>query len=402
MRVVVTLPNWSLNGVSTFSVRLVRALRAGGSEASLLVTGSLWRDEKPLPLPADVDVERLRLPRIPTWEARWRALHAHLEARAPCVYLPNHDVMHSVIAPRLSTRVGIVGIAHSDDAQHYEHARRLAPWWNALVGVSGKVVERLRGIPELAEAHIERIAYGVEAPTPEEAMRRRDATGEVGGPLRIVYAGRLEERQKRVGDLLSVAQRLRVRGVRFTLTIAGEGSARAALDARVRAEALGAHVRIVGTVAPDAMRELYRANDVFLLPSAFEGLPLALLEAMGEGCIPVVADVESGIPELVERGVSGEVVAIGDVDGFVDAIARLAGDPERRRRLTLGASAVVRHGEYGVEEMARRYRALFERVGRERPVARNPATVVRPPGWGWPTRLRAPVAGWRDAWTRWG
>src|SRR5207237_10762962 len=71
MRVVVTSPVWTLNGVNTFSASLVRALRDRGVDASLLLTGVDWRDPKPLPLPADLPITSLALPAVATWPARW-------------------------------------------------------------------------------------------------------------------------------------------------------------------------------------------------------------------------------------------------------------------------------------------------------------------------------------------
>ena len=69
MRVLVTTPVWSLNGVNTFSAGLVRRLRERGIDASLLLTGVDWRDTKPLPMPEDIPVASLRLPTWATWPA---------------------------------------------------------------------------------------------------------------------------------------------------------------------------------------------------------------------------------------------------------------------------------------------------------------------------------------------
>src|SRR5271154_1084475 len=120
MRIIIGTPNWTLNGVNIFSAGLIRGLCNEGIEATLLVTGSLWRDRKPLPWPHDLPVQQLPLPPIATFAARWKVLERYLEAQAPCIYLPNHDVLHSAVMPILSSSIGVVGIAHSDDPQHYE------------------------------------------------------------------------------------------------------------------------------------------------------------------------------------------------------------------------------------------------------------------------------------------
>ena len=68
------------------------------------------------------------------------------------------------------------------------------------------------------------------------------------------------------------------------------------------------------------MLRLYEQHDVLVMPSRNEGLPVALLEAGAAALIPVVSDLPSGIPEVVESGVSGYRVPVGDIRRFADAI----------------------------------------------------------------------------------
>lgn len=401
MRVIVTSPTWTLNGVNAFATTLVRRLRADGHDISLLLTGSMWRDVKPLPVPEDLRIEKLTLPILATWPARWEALRQHLERAAPCLYLPNHDVWHSGIAPVLSSHVGIIGIAHSDDPQHYAQARRLAPWWNATVGVSTVVADRLRTFPELTGTRVEHIPYGVDISDDGSDVVQRDP----GAPLRIMYAGRLEEHQKRVGDLIAIATALQARGAVFMLTIIGDGVERATLEQRVQEQGLTGVIRFVGTVALDEMPTIFRAHDVFLLPSAFEGLPLAMLQAMGEGVVPVVSDVASGVPQLIVHGASGFRVAIGDIDGFAFRLATLAVDRVMCRSMGAAAREAVRAGLYGADVMTARYSSLlgevWDDITSER-YARPHGLIIPPPSLDWRANVRATLAGfaagaWRGA-----
>jgi glycosyltransferase involved in cell wall biosynthesis len=74
-----------------------------------------------------------------------------------------------------------------------------------------------------------------------------------------------------------------------------------------------------------------------------EGIPVVLMEAMASG-VAVVASRLSGIPELVEDGVSGLLVAPGDVDGLVAALAALHADPALQARLAACGREVVADG----------------------------------------------------------
>lgn len=401
MRVITTSPSWTLNGVNAFAATLVRRLGAVGHDITVLLTGSMWRDVKPLPVPEDLRIEQLALPILATWPARWEALRQHLERAAPCLYLPNHDIWHAGIAPVLSSRVGIIGIAHSDDQQHYSQARRLAPWWNATVGVSTLVAERLRTFPELTGTRVEYIPYGVEIADNVKDVAQRDS----GLPLRIIYAGRLEQHQKRVGDLIAIAAALKGHGVAFTMTIVGDGVERATLLRHVQEQGLTGVVRFVGTVALDEMSKIFREHDAFLLPSAYEGLPLAMLQAMGEGVVPVVSDIESGIPQLMVHGASGFRVDIGDIDGFAFRLATLARDRVMCRTMGYAARDAVRAGLYGADVMTSRYESLFGEVWDDitsARYARPHGAIIHPPALDWRANVRATLAGfasgaWRGA-----
>jgi len=399
VRIVVTSPNWTLNGVNAFNATLVRGLRARGHDVTLLLTGSMWRDDKPLPIPDDLAVSHLALPSVATWPARWTALQRSLEAAAPCLYLPNHDIAHSGISPALSSRVGILGIAHSDDPQHYDHARRLARWWNGVVGVSETIVRALGAMDEVRATPVTHIPYGVAVSARSDVASRARQRSAPGEPLRIVYAGRLEDRQKRVSDLIAIASALRARAVSFELTIAGDGPARGHLATAVREARLDDVVRLVGTVPMDQMAELYRAHQVFLLPSAFEGLPLALLESMGQGCVPLVSDIASGVPELVRDGEIGYRVAVGDVDAFAERLALLSREADLCAKMSSRAWEAVARGPYGIDEMVYRYERLLGDIWSEVTsgrYARRAADIVPPPGLDWRALLRAPLAALRD------
>lgn len=376
-RVVVGLTSGSLSGVDLFSVALVRGLLRRGLPAQLLLSRP-YRVYNPMPVPSDVPTVVLPTRKGQDWGERWQMMIRYLESQAPGIYVPNYDYEISCVSPRLSAGIGIVGIVHSDDPVHYEHVTRLGRYWNAIVAVT----------PEIAEATVARdpslthrvtvIPYGV--PPGPEPTRRRSLPG---APLKVVYAGRLEQAQKRVLDLPPIFARLSALGVPFELNIAGDGPAR---EEFLRASAPGVEdgrIRVLGTIGNDRVLDLFEAGDVVILTSAFEGLPLVLLEAMSRGCVPVVADVRSGIPALVEEGVSGFRVPIGNVPLFAERLALLQRDVTLRETMSRAARRRIADGPYGENAMVGRYVSLFERVLDEarRGVYRRPrGRIVPAPG----------------------
>src|SRR5215471_8760213 len=99
---VITMPTWTMGGISAFSANLVRGLVAHGIPAHVLVTRPDAPDSKPLPFPSDIVVKRFPLACNAPRRARWKAMIQYLEGLAPCIYIPNYDYHYSCISPRLS------------------------------------------------------------------------------------------------------------------------------------------------------------------------------------------------------------------------------------------------------------------------------------------------------------
>lgn len=157
--------------------------------------------------------------------------------------------------------------------------------------------------------------------------------------LQVLAVGRLVP-EKGLPIMLSAVQALKSRGVPVRLLVAGGGQLFDELFDVVQRQGLVDQVELMGPVSPDLMPDLYRSADVFCLPSFAEGLPVVLMEAMASE-LPVVSTAISGIPELVDDGVTGVVVPAGRADLIADALHRLAADGDLRRRLGLAAREAV-------------------------------------------------------------
>jgi glycosyltransferase involved in cell wall biosynthesis len=162
----------------------------------------------------------------------------------------------------------------------------------------------------------------------------------------ILFVGRIVV-EKGIPVLLDAAEQLHRRGVAFVLTLVGDGELRGAFEASVRRRGLTDRVRFVGAVGHDQIVSYYQDADVFCMTSFGEGLPVVLMEALA--CeVPVVTPWLSGIPELVEHGVTGLLVPPARADLLADALERLACEPELRRRLgRTGRERVAQHFESG-------------------------------------------------------
>ena len=144
--------------------------------------------------------------------------------------------------------------------------------------------------------------------------------------LVITTVGRLDPEKKH--DLLLVAMR-RVADAfpNARLLVVGLGPLRQKLESQARSLGLGNRVQLLGFRRD--IEEILEASDIFVLPSEWEGLPLALLEA-GARKLPVVASNVGGIPEIIKDGASGYLIESGNVSELANRLIRLLGDPVLR------------------------------------------------------------------------
>lgn len=123
---------------------------------------------------------------------------------------------------------------------------------------------------------------------------------------------------------------------RMNLKIAGDGSQRGLIVATIERLKLEEVCQLVGVYATARERTLFMQSiDVFVLPSLTEGTPNAIIEAMAHGK-PVIATDVGGIPDIVTEEV-GILVPAGDTQALGEAMARLAGNPELRRKMGYAA-----------------------------------------------------------------
>jgi glycosyltransferase involved in cell wall biosynthesis len=135
------------------------------------------------------------------------------------------------------------------------------------------------------------------------------------------------------------------------LGIFGDGFLRSQLESQIRIMGLANSIRIFG-IREDIDRFLVAA-DVFVLPSRWEGLPIALLEAMSAG-LPVVATAVEGVDEVVVQGEQGLLVPTEDSAALAEAMLKLLGNPELRQRMGNSARRRIEQG-YTIERMCLRY-----------------------------------------------
>jgi colanic acid/amylovoran biosynthesis glycosyltransferase len=264
-----------------------------------------------------------------------------LEALAieqPDIFVPNYSLAGYYAAP-YARRAGIrtIGIVHSDD-----------PYYHDMLDlfVQGAESERLDAVVSVSDFLYDLACAAATPPTrvlnatcgapiEDETATAPDET------LTLIYAGRLVEHQKRIAR---VAHRLceatdAVPGVRAVLYGDGPDSDDVARIIDVRGAA--GRVRIGGALGHHEILPAMRQGHAFVLLSEFEGLSIALIEAMACGLVPIVALMRSGTADVIVPGVNALVVDADDPASVIAAVRRLREEPGLWARMSRAARETI-------------------------------------------------------------
>jgi glycosyltransferase involved in cell wall biosynthesis len=271
----------------------------------------------------------------------------------------------------LATLAGVAGVPHLVVTEHIV-GRTNSPAQRALkrgelegadavTAVCASVADSLVRDYGVERSRVRVVPNGTDPPDDEAeapaAREYRDALGASAQRPLWVCAARLEE-QKGQAVLLDALAEVKRRGLAFTAVFAGEGSLRAALEARVQELGLAKHVLFLGQV--EEIGPLLLAADAVALPSLWEGLPLSLLEALVRAR-PVVATSVGGIPEVIEDGVSGALVDPSDPIALADVLESFHHRPDLAIQLGLAGAQIVRQG-YSWTRVIERFEAVYDEV----------------------------------------
>lgn len=214
----------------------------------------------------------------------------------------------------------------------------------AFARCSGVVVQTMREAAKVSRfgGQPERIPNAVDTETFSPGENER-ASADSARPT-ILCVARLHEVQKRLSDVIRALAQL---PSDWQLQLAGTGPDEGMLQALARDLGVADRVHFLGFVGDATeLRRLYRQASVVALPSAYEGLPMVLLEAMSCGT-PVVGSDIAAIAEVIKDGETGLLVPVGAVTRLSEALRRVVaersrfGDAARREVLASYDQSVV-------------------------------------------------------------
>lgn len=355
-----------IGGVSTWLEGLILHLRAQTVPVSLFLrhldahpveTGLLRRMRE-----AGVLVECLARPRF--MRTAVRQVLSFLERRQPSVFLPQCLAEH-MYAGQICGAAGLpwVFTHHSDDPFYWKMLRATDPAHSngRIVAVSSHIAEHCR--TEALHASTSTIPYGVALP--------RALTIHRTAPFRVVYCGRLVEEQKRISLVLKTFVELCRRDPHIECRVLGDGPELQTGRQVAREAGFGDRIIFRGRLDAAGVQDELSSAQALLLMSDYEGLPLALLEAMAAGVVPVCRSIASGVPEVVRHRETGLLTG-EDPAAAATSVLELLEDASLWTRCSKAAADLVRT-QFGAPACHDRWLDLL------RPFLDRPVRIVRHP-----------------------
>jgi glycosyltransferase involved in cell wall biosynthesis len=306
---------------------------------------------------AGVPVHCLDAPR-PTsvaWLGRLRQLVRDHDIAIVHTHMPS-----PAVAARLALGPRRPAIVHTEH-NLWGRYRPLTRWANrltyrrnrAVIAVSDGVAASIR-----SRVPVDVVLHGVEADRARvSSTARAEARARLGLGADEPVVGTVGNftAKKDHANLLRAVQRVRAEIPTVRVVLIGSGPLEA--DLRRLVAALGLHGAVVFAGSRDDVPELLPAFDVFALSSRFEGLPIALLEAMSTG-LACVATTVGGIPEVLTDGHDGRLVPPDDPDRLAAVLGALIRDPVRRAEL--GRHAAERASDFDVNGAVRQIERVYD------------------------------------------
>lgn len=257
----------------------------------------------------------------------YRKLLSKVPAGTPIILSDDKTVWQAAVDMKAS--YPLVGVLHADEDAYYTLAKRFHKDVDIFVCVSARVHRTVQlKVPEIAAERIFTVPCGINFPKTDLVHREE-------GKLRLMYAGRITEYQKRAGDLLKVAELLHKQGVDFHWDIIGDGGEyKIALEQKIIQAGLKDKVIFRGWLSQAEVQQYMGKADVLVLVSDFEGMPVAMMEALSMGCGFVGTRV-SGIEDYEFDPLSNEcfgVFDVGDIETAVHRIKHIASMPAAVRQ----------------------------------------------------------------------
>jgi glycosyltransferase involved in cell wall biosynthesis len=342
------------SGVYQFHCNLLRGLNERGCSITWLCSGSAL-SRLIAANGAELSDGQVVAPNTDNMAERTGALVERIREISPDVLIchARGDPVDFNAIRYLPDSISKVLVLHGSTLAVYRAARAVRDYVNATVAISPRIRQDLISTYDFHEDRMKLIPHGIDV----SAFFSRLSNESVTGPLRILSHGRIDKEQKGVFWLPEILVELACHSDEWKCTISGDGPDLEELKRRVARAGLSNRIRFTGWTASGDVPELMSRHDIFLFPTTYEGSPIALIEAMAGGCVPIASRLPGITDWIVQDGVNGLLFPIGNVRQAAEHLIGLLSD--RRRLADLRQHAQESVSKYDLDWMAEQYYQLF-------------------------------------------
>ncbi len=218
--------------------------------------------------------------------------------------------------------IPVIGVLHSSDQFYRDVIDKFITGKSrmqisSVVCVSQYIADLIHDSGNTIKKHI------IPCGTPQSGIKAKRPHGK----LQIIYAGRLVNEAKQITELAKSFCKAAEKNKSLDFSIYGDGDQYDDVERIINSYGVGERVKLFHSLPPSEIIIKLAEHHVFTLMSDYEGMPVALMEAMACGLVPVCMVKEGGINEIINHGVNGFVIHDRD-KGFQEKLNLLASNPE--------------------------------------------------------------------------
>jgi len=251
----------------------------------------------------------------------------------------------------------IVYVLQGDSPYYYDSAVHYSPIIDTYIAISSNIEKKLRERIGTSKKIVP-VFEGVKVPDIFKENKSSDI-------IRIVYAGRIECKQKAMERSIPFIENLEKENTAYYWTVIGDGLYLTTMKQRIKEIGAGQHVEFSGIIPRSRWIESLANQDVFLLFSKFEGLSVAMLEAMAHGVVPIVTET-SGADDVISDGKNGFIISQDKLHEMADRVIFLKNNPDLRKTMSRAAWQTIRD-RFSLQKITDRYEEIFSDLDAEGP-----------------------------------
>ena len=336
----------TLGGSNTWSVEMCRQLGLKNISTSLLEHEVVdWHGRLNVSLPGDV--RRIPVPGPVVPDTRGSDIPGYsraYETALPAVVVPNYSwAAYAAVAELSKLHAGeqrVIGVGHGHAREYQDVLCYYESIIHTFIATNRAMEKDL--VARLPHRERDVVCRSCPVLVPEHVDREYASHGR---PLRMVYAGRITDHEKRSSNFAPLVRALNERGVHYEMRIIGDGGYKNWLKHEIAEIPLhpASRVSVEDMMPPEELARIWLEADITFLVSNTETSGLSLLEGMAHGCVPVSTDC-GGPSEYIRHGENGFLSPIDDMASMADNLLALAENREflaefgRRARSAVASS----------------------------------------------------------------